>query len=102
MRFRKPWLRVKAVNFDFSAKSSRTDYNESNKSTPKFLAHTVSEKLLVELGVPKIELLHFSAFFAPLRSLPSPPAPPEPCVMSNCQLLIITSRISQTRSPWLI
>ncbi len=33
--FRKPWLEVKLVSFDFSAKSSSTDYNESNKPTPK-------------------------------------------------------------------
>ncbi len=62
MRFRKPWLRVKAVNFDFSAKSSSTDYNESNKPTPKSLAQIGSEKLLVELGFPKSELFTFSHF----------------------------------------
>ncbi len=40
MRFRKPsWLRVKSVNFDFSGKSSSTDYNEPNKPTPNSLAH---------------------------------------------------------------
>ncbi len=37
MRFRKPWLRVKLVDFDFSAKSSSTDYNELNKPTLKSL-----------------------------------------------------------------
>ncbi len=45
MRFKKPWLRVKWVNFDFSAKSSSTDYNESNKPTLKSLkpaAHYLS------------------------------------------------------------
>ncbi len=56
MRFRKPWLRVKLGNFDFSAKLSSTDYNESNKPTPKSLAHIGSEKSLVELGVPKSEI----------------------------------------------
>ncbi len=59
MRFRKPWLRVKSVNFDFSAKLSSTYYNESNKPTAKSVAHTGSEKSLVELGVPKNELFHF-------------------------------------------
>ncbi len=49
MRFRKPWLRVKSINFDFSAKFSSTDYNESNKTTPKPLAHIGPEKLFVEL-----------------------------------------------------
>ncbi len=58
MRFRKPWLKVKAVNFDFSAKLSSTDYNELNKPIPKSLAHTESEKLLVELRVPKNVLFH--------------------------------------------
>ncbi len=38
MRLRKPWLRVKLVNFDFSAKSSSTDYNKSNKPSPKSLS----------------------------------------------------------------
>ncbi len=56
MRFRKPWLRVKSVNFDFSAKSSSTDHNELNKATPKSLAHMESEKLFVEHGVPKNKL----------------------------------------------
>ncbi len=69
MRFRKPWLRVKAVNFDFNEKSSSTDYNEANEPTPKSLAHIKSKKLLVELEVPKIELFHFFTFFALLKSL---------------------------------
>ncbi len=64
MRFRKPWLRAKSVNLDFSAKLSSTDYNELNKPTLKSLAHVGSEKLLVELGVPKNELFHFFIFFA--------------------------------------
>ncbi len=59
-RFRKPWSRVKAVNFDFIAKLSSTDYNESNKSNPKFLAHIESKKSLVELGVPNNKLSLFS------------------------------------------
>ncbi len=58
MRFRKPWLKVKPVNFDFCEKLSSTDYNESNKPTPKYLAHIGSEKSLVELGVPKNERFH--------------------------------------------
>ncbi len=58
--FRKPWLRVKAVNFGFMAKLSSTDYNESNKPNPKTLAYVGSKKLLVELGVPKKELSLFS------------------------------------------
>ncbi len=69
MPFRKPWLRVKLVNFDFGAKSSSTDYNKSNKLTPKSLAHIRSEKSLVELRLPKNELFHFFTFFAPLKSL---------------------------------
>ncbi len=63
MRFRKPLLRVKSVNFDFSAKSSSTDYDESNEPNLKYLAHIGSEKLLVELGVPKNELFHFFHIF---------------------------------------
>ncbi len=47
MRFRTSWLRAKSVNFDFSAKSSRTDYNESNKATQKCLAYIGVEKLHV-------------------------------------------------------
>ncbi len=50
---------MKLVNFDFSAKSSRTDYNESNKPTLKSLAHIGSEKSLVKLGVSENELFHF-------------------------------------------
>ncbi len=38
------------VNFDSSAKSSSTGYNESNKPNPKSSAHIGSEKSLVELG----------------------------------------------------
>ncbi len=68
-RFRKTWLRVKLVNFDFSAKLSSTEYNESNKPTLKSLAHIGSEKSLVELGRPKNELSHFFTFFALLESL---------------------------------
>ncbi len=60
MRYRKSWHRVKSVNFDFSAKSSSTDYKESNKPTLKSLAHIGHEKSLVELGVSKNEL--FSLF----------------------------------------
>ncbi len=44
MRFRKPWLRVKSVNFDFSAKLSSTDYKESNKPNAKSLAYIGSGK----------------------------------------------------------
>ncbi len=60
---------MKSVNFEFSEKLSSTDYNESNKPTPKSLAHIGSEKSLVELGVPKNELYHFFTFFALLESL---------------------------------
>ncbi len=50
---------MKPVNFDFSAKSSSTDYSKSNKPTPKsLLAHIGSEKLPVELGIPKNDLFH--------------------------------------------
>ncbi len=55
--FRKPWLRVKLVDFDFRAKSSSTDYNELNKPNSKSLAHIGFEKSLVELGIPKNDLL---------------------------------------------
>ncbi len=50
MRFRKPGLRVKLVNFDFSAK----------------LSSTGSEKSLDELGVPQNERF---TFFTLLKSL---------------------------------
>ncbi len=68
MIFRKPWLRVKLVNFDFSAKSSSTDHNESNKPTPKSLAHIWNlRNRLLSLEVPKNELFHFFTFFTPLK-----------------------------------
>ncbi len=66
MCFRKPWLGAKSVKFDFRAKSSSTDHNESSKPIPKSLVHIESEKSLVELGVLKNELFHF---FALLKSL---------------------------------
>ncbi len=69
MRFRKPWLRVKLVNFEFSVKSSRTDYscNVSNKSNLKSLAHIGTEKSLVELGVLKNEIFHFFHMFRSIK-----------------------------------
>ncbi len=51
------------VNFDFSAKLSSTDYNESNKLTLKSLAHMGSAKSHVELGVPKNELFRSAEKF---------------------------------------
>ncbi len=60
---------VKLVNFAFRTKLSSTDYNELNKPTLKSLAHIESEKSLVELVVPKNELLHFFRFFTLLKSL---------------------------------
>ncbi len=54
MRFRRPWLGVKSVDFDFSAKLSSTVFNESNKPKPKFLAHEGSEKLVVEFEFQRI------------------------------------------------
>ncbi len=51
------------------AKSLSTDYNESNKPTLESLVHIESEKSLVELGFPNIELLYFITFFALLKSL---------------------------------
>ncbi len=63
MRFRKPWLRVKLVDFDFSAKLLSSDYNESNKPNIKFLTRIRSEKSLVELSVPITELFHFFYIF---------------------------------------
>ncbi len=56
--FRKPWLRMKLVNFDFSAKSSSTDYNESISNPEIPPPHTGSEKSLVELGIPKNGFFH--------------------------------------------
>ncbi len=44
---------MKLINFDFGAKLSSTDYKESNKLNPKSLAHIGSEKLVIEVGVPK-------------------------------------------------
>ncbi len=41
-----------------SVKSSSTDYNESNKTNPKSLAHIGSAKSIVELRVPKNEIFH--------------------------------------------
>ncbi len=73
MRFRKPWFRIKWVNFDFSAKSSSTDYNQSNKPTPKSLAHIKSEKSLVELGVPKNELFSLFHIFRSTEKFTFPP-----------------------------
>ncbi len=66
--------RGKIINFDFTAKSSSTDCNESNKQTTKSLVRIVSEKLLVELGIPKNELFHFFTFFALLKVYLSPSA----------------------------
>ncbi len=63
MRFRKPWFRVKLVDFDFSAKLSSSDYNESNKQSTKSLARRRSKKSLVGL-VPKTELFHFLLHFS--------------------------------------
>ncbi len=75
MRFRKPWLRVKLVNFDFNAQLSITDYNGSNKPTPKSLAHTGSEKSLVELRVPKNDLIHFFHIFCSTEKFTFHPEP---------------------------
>ncbi len=90
MRFRKPWLRVKCVNFDFSTKSSSTDYNESNKPTPKSLALIGAEKLLVEHGSSKNPIFCSTEKFT---------SHPEPWVVYNYQVLIMTSQIRQTQSP---
>ncbi len=69
MRFRKPWLRVKLVNFDFGAKLSSNDYNESNTPNPKSLAHVGSEKSLVELKFQKMNVFTFFTYFSRLKSL---------------------------------
>ncbi len=55
MRFWKPRLRVKLVNFDYSAKLLSAD-NESNKPNRKSIPHIGFEKSLVDLGVPRNEL----------------------------------------------
>ncbi len=44
-------------------KSSSTDYNELNKPNLKSLAHIGSEESLVELEVPKNELMSFFHIF---------------------------------------
>ncbi len=62
MSFRKPWLRVKSVNFDFSVKSLSPDNNESNKPTPKSAAHIGSEKSFIELEFQKMSFFTFSHF----------------------------------------
>ncbi len=67
MRFRKSWLRVKSVSFDYSAKLSSPDYNDLNKTTPKSVAHIGSKKSLAELRVQKNELFRFFTFFALLK-----------------------------------
>ncbi len=69
MRFRKPWLKVKSVNFDFSAKLSSNDYNESNKPNWNSLAHVGFEKSLVELPFQKNEPFTFFTFFSRLKSI---------------------------------
>ncbi len=51
---------MKAFNFDFIAKLSSTDYNESNKPNLKSLADIGSKKSLVEIGVTKNKLSLFS------------------------------------------
>ncbi len=56
MRFRRSWFKAKSVNFDFSAKSSSTDYSESNKPTPKSLTCIGSEKSFGKK--PKDEILY--------------------------------------------
>ncbi len=55
IHFREPWLRVKLVNFDFSAKLSSSDYNKSNKPT-QYLPHIVPKKSLDELEVLRNKL----------------------------------------------
>ncbi len=78
MRFRKPWLGVKPVNFEFGAKLLSNDYNESNKpnlkslahaGSEKSLAHAGSEKSLVELAFQKMNFFTFFAFFFQLKTL---------------------------------
>ncbi len=69
MRFRKPWLRVKSVNFDFSVKLSSYDYNEANKPNPKSLAHVGSEKSLVEFEFQKMSFFFFFKFISLPKSL---------------------------------
>ncbi len=66
--FRKPWLRVKSVNFDFSAKLSSNIYNESDKPNSKSLAPVGFKKSLVELEFQKISFFTFFIFFSLLKS----------------------------------
>ncbi len=63
MRFRKPWLRMKSVDFNFSVKSSSTDYNKWNKPTTKSLAHIRDlRNRLLNLEFQKMSFFTFSHF----------------------------------------
>ncbi len=53
---------MKLIDFDFNAKSSSSD-NELNEPNMKSLTRIRSEKLLVKLRVPKMELFHFFYIF---------------------------------------
>ncbi len=55
-----------------SIKSSSIDYNESNKSHSKSLAHIGSAKSLVELGVPKMNFFTFLVLLKRLLFHPKP------------------------------
>ncbi len=87
MCFRKPWLSVKSVNFDFSAKLSSYDYNESNKPNSKSLAHVGFEKSLVEFEFQKMSFFFFT-FFSRLKGLLFTPSH---SWCKNQQVLIMTS-----------
>ncbi len=155
-RCRKPWLRVKLVNFDFvqnrqvmiitgrishprslcliqglrslllnlefqkmsffnfshfslywkvylspwaigSIKSSSTDYNKSNKPNSESVAHIGSEKLLVELGVPKNELFYV---FVLLKSLLFHPKPWFPKMHYICLWKILKNFFKFAKKSW--
>ncbi len=72
MCFRKPWLGVKSVNFDFCAKWSSANYNESYKPNLKFLTHIWSTKSLVTCSSKNWAFSlfsHFSLYFSPWTTI---------------------------------
>ncbi len=66
MRFRKPWLWVKSISFNFSAKSSSTDYMESNKPKPEVRSSCEIREIILNFRFQKVA---FFTFFVLLKSL---------------------------------
>ncbi len=71
---------MKSVNFDFSAKLSSGDYDESYEPNPKSLARAGSEKSLVELEYKKMS---FFTFFRILLSTKKLTFHPKPRLVQN-------------------